>query len=697
MPTVTQETGWLLELNANALGGALTQDAPVGTTVLHLTDVVDFDEGGGTLHIGDDLLGYATTDPDTDTITLNGPLSTAVDVDEFVSVWDTENGKPAAELRALVEFVNANGDDDPVAATLTHSLAPQLALGPRDGRGETVVLEQYGPSWRVIDVLGKDLVLDISSSTANAPAAPTDLLLSAAVYESGGRNLSRVLATWAEVTTAVNGDDLTNLDHYMVQTKLGSPGAGDDWGGNHQVPAGTHEVTMSPFPVNQTVSVRVQGVNDLGIAGPWSEPASILTSDDDTPPAVPSAPTTSSRLGTIKIFWNGRNASGGVMEPDFDYVEVHASTVSGFTPTPGDTGTVIGRLYGPGYEIMSVGPTGYNTIWYFRFVAVDTSGNASAASARADNTVKPLVDVTNFPDDAMDVLYARTGHFINLTADNFSANLIEADFIDFGSLNGELITGLQIQTTATANRGVKLKNTGLEAYTSSGVRSFYVNATTGNVEILGTLKAGSSIEADLVSGGTFSGVTLIGADLYVSQMYPDVGDSNVNFYGGFNIMNGGGNPASLYVQGPLTTFGSASFGGAVSSPGAIATFAKLHLTDPNTGSGGVDVLWQTGSNQVVANTSSRRFKYGEEPLPIDLASAYALEPKRSHRHDSDDPDTWFVSFIAEDAVDLGLEPWVVRDEDGEVFSFSYTNWTVAQQAMLRDLHARITNLEEQAA
>ena len=76
-------------------------------------------------------------------------------------------------------------------------------------------------------------------------------------------------------------------------------------------------------------------------------------------------------------------------------------------------------------------------------------------------------------------------------AGNILANAVTADKIDFGSLNGSLITGLQIQTH-TDNRGVKITNAGIRAFNSGGSETFNVDATTGSVT---------------AAGGTFTGGT----------------------------------------------------------------------------------------------------------------------------------------------------------------------------------------------
>jgi hypothetical protein len=98
----------------------------------------------------------------------------------------------------------------------------------------------------------------------------------------------------------------------------------------------------------------------------------------------------------------------------------------------------VGELSAPGYVVA--GPLNYQATYYTRLVAYDSSGNASDPSAQAVLVVAPLVDVSNFPDDAMQTLYARTGHFIDLTADNFSANLIKGMWIDAGAITADKLT-----------------------------------------------------------------------------------------------------------------------------------------------------------------------------------------------------------------------------------------------------------------
>ena len=160
MTAVNQEMGWLRSLRSETLGSVLVADAAAGATVLAVNDAVDFDPAGGVLSLNGAKLTFATADPDADTITLAAPLATAAAINDPVNLWDTDNDAVAAEIVASVELINVGSDDDPIEARLAQGLGGYLPLGARGERGETVVLEQYGGRWRVVDVVGKDNVLE---------------------------------------------------------------------------------------------------------------------------------------------------------------------------------------------------------------------------------------------------------------------------------------------------------------------------------------------------------------------------------------------------------------------------------------------------------------------------------------------------------------------------------------------------------
>lgn len=70
-----------------------------------------------------------------------------------------------------------------------------------------------------------------------------------------------------------------------------------------------------------------------------------------------------------------------------------------------------------------------------------------------------------------------------------------------GAIDGKTITGATVQTSATANRGLKLNATGLLAYDAAGVATLTINATSGAITMKGDLTSGSTITGATMTGG----------------------------------------------------------------------------------------------------------------------------------------------------------------------------------------------------
>lgn len=268
-----------------------------------------------------------------------------------------------------------------------------------------------------------------------APAKVTGLGASSAAYVEPveGRVRSQITLNWNDTTTNADGTPTSDVASYEVWGRV--PGFGDwDWVG-----AATQSAWFrSDYEPGLTWEFQVRAVDTSGNKGLLSDTASTTTAADLTPPPKPSAPTGTTRMGTARISWDGLTATGTSMAgtvADFRYVAVHVSQVNNFTPSDA---TRVDELSAPGYVVA--GPLNYQSTYYARLVAYDSSGNASIASDQVTLVVAPLVDVSNFPDDAMEALYARTGQFLNLSADNFSANLIEGAWVKAGALSADKLT-----------------------------------------------------------------------------------------------------------------------------------------------------------------------------------------------------------------------------------------------------------------
>jgi microcystin-dependent protein len=146
------------------LGDELVSAAPAGATVLLVDDAIDFGEGSGTVRIGGvggEILGYASVDDSTGTITLSAPTASAHAVGDRVDLWDTAKATPFVEWRALVHPAGDLDVADEIDAVVSHPLIPMLAEGVRDaGTGESVVLEQQSTGWVLTDVRGKSPQID---------------------------------------------------------------------------------------------------------------------------------------------------------------------------------------------------------------------------------------------------------------------------------------------------------------------------------------------------------------------------------------------------------------------------------------------------------------------------------------------------------------------------------------------------------
>lgn len=389
-----------------------------------------------------------------------------------------------------------------------------------------------------------------------APAKPTGLATASAAYvEADGRVRAQISVNWNDVTTNADGSPATDVSHYEVWARV--PGRGD-W---YEVAQTTvSEWFNSPYEPGVTWEFRVRAVDTVYNRGAFSDTATVTTQADMTPPPTPSTPTGTTRLGTARITWDGLTATGsdmGATVPDFRYVDVHVSQVNGFTPS---AATRVGELSAPGYVVA--GPLNYQATYYARLVAYDSSGNASGPSGQVELVVAPLVDVSNFPDDAMEVLYARTAHFIDVTADMILANAVKTMHIEAGAVTTEKLTvGSRAQTILRnsfmeeadaldkpLHWGViwgwdNANATGELSAPITGTRSLRINCTTTGG---GIIVGDNAVHFPVVAGQKFYARATVRA---VSATTRDVRLSGRSYNSGA----GAGNPYSIFDANQSTT------------------------------------------------------------------------------------------------------------------------------------------------
>ena len=156
---------------------------------------------------------------------------------------------------------------------------------------------------------------------------------------------------------------------------------------------------------------------------------------------------------------------------------------------------------------------------------------------------------------------------------------------------------------------------------------------------------------------------------------------------------------SVTIGGAGTISGAATFGSTITSP-------VTYSTDIGSIPGAHRTLWVKDSGLFGFASSSRERKTEIQPLDLDVDAVLSIEPRSFRyreavrRYEEMDEDERAgleprreVGFIAEELDDAGLGSFVFYDGEGRPEGIEYSMLVVAQQAVLRDLAARVARLE----
>jgi hypothetical protein len=337
------------------------------------------------------------------------------------------------------------------------------------------------------------------TSTPGVPVLVTPFI-GAAYLDGRGFTRARVKVQW---TAPLNVDGSTVLDgdhyevRYAVDTDMIYPAT---WSQVSQIRWADMQTWAQPFaaPTGQwqiayinwsDVSVQLQdlspgvgydvqirAVDSAGNKGAWSGTATFVATSDNLPPSTPAAPAVAaSRIAVQVTHTLGKNTGGTYnLESDLDHLEIHAQYEPSFTPT---AATLLGKLKANAGMIQAgIAAVGTYTVEstaavYVRVIAVDISGNRSGPSDAVGATALLI-------DDA---------HISDLTVTKVTAGTISADWI----------VGARIKTADTGAR-VEVSATGMQAYNAAGVQTFFADAATGSVTMIGQLRSSLSNGSALV-------------------------------------------------------------------------------------------------------------------------------------------------------------------------------------------------------
>lgn len=218
---------------------------------------------------------------------------------------------------------------------------------------------------------------DPPEKDTTTPQAPTGVQIVPTLYAVGSGWRVSVEVTWTGVVANTDGTEYIDHDTYQTAYRVN--------GGSftNATNADGAETFISDLPAGATLTVRVRARDTAGHRSAWATAGPVELPADDEPPSIPSKPVLTQKLSVITVKWDGLTALGGPMEPDFRCVEVAMGATS--TPT-----LLVQKMTEQGQFVVPDQP--YNQEVFFRFRAVDTSGNESDWSEFAAITPVPLVD-----------------------------------------------------------------------------------------------------------------------------------------------------------------------------------------------------------------------------------------------------------------------------------------------------------------
>jgi len=294
----------------------------------------------------------------------------------------------------------------------------------------------------------------------------------------------------------------------------------------------------------------------------------------------------------------------------------------------------------------------------------------------------------------------------NITADSGTfTGSIRADAGYFGTGSGATLTdGWSIGATGLTGVGTGTITGG--AITGSTITGGVVQTSTGSSSVA---MVGSQNALGFKSSGSYAGwVSSIGTAGIVLNYgsSPDVS----------------GYPQSRLTSSAATLTGSAGSGFSANSTGTnnitgdTRAFAAMRIDGQldqrntivypgiATGSGSTMVV-VTSSSRVAYTTSSERFKQDVEYINTTgwLDKVLAMKPI-TYKTDDDfviegEPNETQIGFLAEDINDIGggLEKTVILDPLGDPFSLSYDRLTVFLTLAIKELTAKVEELEQKLA
>ena len=304
----------------------------------------------------------------------------------------------------------------------------------------------------------------------------------------------------------------------------------------------------------------------------------------------------------------------------------------------------------------------------------------------------------------------------SLTADKITGGSFEGKTFTGGTFEGGLVVGGVVSTSmyASTTGGVHLStNYGLRAWNSSGTQTVSIDPKNGDLR----MGAGVYLTGSDRNGLVLNPPSKIGtASIYFTRGESMGAADAAIWRPGYtnrpeHLRIRGANGEGIYVLGGLSEFEHSVNVGADFSVGGVSFIGETYMYGylryegaPSSGVSNANLYMNPTNNIIARMTSSRRYKENIRDWGADPEAVLALRPRTWQAitpMEGDDPEAWFVGFVAEEVHDLGLTELVQYDTEGRPDALHYATFSVAQQAVLikheediKGLISRIKMLEE---
>lgn len=440
-----------------------------------------------------------------------------------------------------------------------------------------------------------------------APAPPTGLTLTSEGYIKDGvlakESRSAVTLSWTAPTTNASGDSLNDLAGYRIWYSTISDSG--PWIGKESFGQETSQTLVDLMPgithFFKVIAYDSYGLDSAGVGG------SIMTVKTALSLQKTSAPTVTTRLGTVVLTWDGKDYNGDDIAVNLlAFIEVHYSTTADFTPS---ATTLAQKIFGPNWLYVFANLT-YNTDYYFKLIAVDINGRSTDPSAQSTAKVKPLVD--------SDLIAANLNSPLSVWP--FAPKAVTAGALADGALDASTVFGPGVVTQdAVAANAIGANQIAANAITAGKIEAGAVTAAKIDALAVTADKiAANAITADKIAAGTITASQISSSYVYAGTI--NANQINAGTLTGFTINTSNGSTRVELSGTSLKTYYNSNITGEIVG-GTSGSGNGIRISEPTGHSVWVtsDSVWLTTGGGVYGS-----YMYVSKGSGIMMGSYYTI-------------------------------------------------------------------------